>query len=177
MSGEKVIPRLVRSQDSIRFLDVLRQASLPGLIPRQTDIDYSGIRDLVPRMLVVDPDAVTRTLKFVRAGSDVVTLIGRKLVGTDSLDLIDPAIKGDVFDSSFLMLSKPCGLWQISPALTSEGKRVMLEYTGHPIFDHVRGRGRVMCFIQHAAGPLQRIVKVGRAQVWNWIDLRSASGQ
>lgn len=66
MSGEKTIPRLARSQESVRFVDVLRQASLPGVIPRQADIDYSGIRDLVPRMLVVDPDAVTRTLKFVR---------------------------------------------------------------------------------------------------------------
>ncbi len=165
------------SQHSLRFQEVLSQASLPGVIPRQIDIDYSGIRDLVPRMFVVDPDVTTRTLKFLRAGSELVALIGRKLVGTDSLDLVDPAIKGDVFDSSFVMLNKPCGLWQLSPALTSAGGRVMLEYTGYPVFDHVRGRGRILCLVQHAAGPLQRVLKIRQAQLWNWIDMRSAPVQ
>jgi hypothetical protein len=165
-----------RSVQSVRFEEALRSVAQPGALPRRADIDTAMLQVLVPWIAIVEPNNATRTLKIELAGAGISQLLGREAVGVDYLDIVDPAIKGDAFDSTFVMLTRPCGLWQITPGLTDVGGNVMVEYTGYPIFDHMRGCGQIMFLIQliqDAAAHWPRIVMVKHATVWDWLEVRS----
>ena len=174
MSGQTTIGRTKRSAQSLRFEQAMR-CEAPGVMPRLSDVDYNSIRDLVPWIAVVDPDRSALTLKFTRAGAGIVRLVGREAVGFDYLDLVDPAIKGDAFDSAFLMLSRPSGLWQITPALTDDDAKVNVEYTGFPVFDEQRGRGQIIFLVVHTiadVGKAPGIRAVQHATEWHWLELK-----
>ncbi len=176
VQGDTTIPRTKRSAQSLRFEQAVR-SSVPGVMPRLSDVDYRTIRDLVPWLAIVDPDRAALSLKFARAGAGIAKLVGSEAVGFDYLDLVDPAIKGDAFDSTFVMLSRPCGLWQITPALMDDGSTIKVEYTGFPVFDEGRGRGQVIFLIVHAildVGKSPGIRAVQHATEWHWIELRSS---
>ncbi|MEQ1863400.1 MAG: PAS domain-containing protein [Micropepsaceae bacterium] len=166
-----------RSAQSVHFEEVLRVASQPGALPRRVDIDAATLQNLMPWIAIVEPNNVTRTLKIEMAGTGICQVLGREAVGIDYLDIVDPAIKGDAFDSTFVMLTRPCGLWQMTPGLTEAGGNVMVEYTGYPIFDHVRGCGQIMFliqFIQDDVARTPRIVMVKHATAWDWLEVRSS---
>lgn len=170
-----VAAKAKRSAQSLRFENAVR-APAPGVMPRLADVDYSGIRDLVPWIAIVDPDRVAMSLKFTRAGAGIAALIGGDAVGFDYLDLVDPAIKGEAFDSCFVMLSRPCGLWQITPGKLTSGEHVRVEYTGIPVFDEVRGRGQIIFLIVHSfddVGKAPRVEAVQHSTMWQWLELRS----
>jgi hypothetical protein len=175
LTREILLPRLKRSADSLRFETALRGASWPGVMLRLADIDCSKIQDLLPWIAVIDPQAKGRSLNFMRAGAGLASVLGCDPIGMDYLDWVDPAIKGDAFDSAFLMLSRPCGLWQITPVSTMQSKRETVEYTGFPVFDHVNGRGQIMCLIHHKLSPLPRLLSVQHATTWSWIELRNTA--
>ncbi|NOT38911.1 MAG: hypothetical protein HOP13_00290 [Alphaproteobacteria bacterium] len=176
MSGEITIPRTKRSTQSLRFEQALRPA-VAGVMPHLSDVDYSSIGDLVPWIAVIDPDRASLALKFTRAGAGIEKLVGHEAVGSDYLELVDPAIKGDAFDSTFVMLSRPCGLWQITPGQMADGSRVKVEYTGFPVFDEQRGRGQVIFLIVHSiadVGKAPGVLTVQHSTEWHWIERRHA---
>ena len=176
MSDQTTIQRTKRSAQSLRFEQAVRSAA-NGVMPRLSDIDYTNIRDLVPWLAIVDPDRASLALKFTRAGAGIARLVGRDAVGFDYLDLVDPAIKGDAFDSAFLMLSRPCGLWQITPALMDDGSQVQVEYTGFPVFDEQRGRGQIIFLIVHTipdVGKVPGIHAVQHSTEWHWLEVKNA---
>jgi hypothetical protein len=173
---DEVSSRTKRSAHSLRFEQAMRSA-VPGVISRLSDIDYSQIRDLVPWIAIVDPDRAGYTLKFTRAGAGIVKLVGREAVGTDYLDFVDPSIKGDAFDSCFLMLERPCGLWQMTPVSMADGTHALAEYTGFPVFDEQRGRGQIIFLIVHTFADVGKLPRVGAVQhstVWQWLEIRCA---
>lgn len=175
MSDETTIRQTKRTAQSLRFERAVR-ASIPGTMPRLSDVDYSSVRDLVPWIAVVDPDRAKLSLRFMRAGAGISTLVGREAVGLDYLDLVDPAIKGDAFDSCFLMLSRPCGLWQITPATMADGSTLKVEYTGFPVFDDERGRGQIIIMIAHSIPDVVRVPRIDairHASEWHWLELRN----
>ena len=177
MTIETAALRGKRSGESLRFEEVVRAANLPGGMPRLVDVDLGKLHDLISWIAILEPSKETRTLRFVRAGAGIEQFLGRSAVGFDYLKIVDPAIHGDAFDSAFLMLERPCGLWQITPGLTAEGQKVSLETTAFPIFDHVRARGQILVFIEHrfARGkPLPRAVQVQHSTEWCWIDMKQA---
>jgi hypothetical protein len=168
--------RTKRSAHSLRFEQAVRSPA-PGVIPRLADIDYRSVRDLVPWIAIVDPDRSEYKLKFTRAGAGIITLAGREAVGSDYLDLVDPAIKGDAFDACFLMLERPCGLWQVTPVAMADGSRVSVEYTGFPVFDEQRARGQIVFLIVHSfvdVGKAPRVGAVQHASEWQWLEMRGA---
>jgi hypothetical protein len=173
---EMTTARAKRSAQSLRFEQTVRSA-VPGVIPRLADIDYSSVRDLVPWIAIVDPDRSAYKLKFTRAGAGIVKLVGREAVGSDYLDLVDPAIRGDAFDACFLMLERPCGLWQVTPVAMADGTQVSVEYTGFPVFDEQRARGQIIFLIVHSfadVGKAPRVGAVQHASEWQWLEMRVA---
>lgn len=162
-----------RSVESLRFETAVLAASLAGLMPRLSDIDFSSIADLAPWIAIVDPDRDAFTLTFVGAGEGIAEWLGCDPTGLDYLEIVDPAIKGDAFDSSFLMLTRPCGLWQITPALTVDGRTIEAEYTGFPAIDVARGRGVIVMLIHHGLKSLPRIALVQHAEEYTWLELRN----
>jgi len=164
-----------RSNHSRRFENVLRAAAAPGAIPNVSDVDFSQIADLIPWTAIMDPNGEAFSLKFVRAGEGISRFLGREAIGLDYLDFVDPAIKGEAFDATFVMLSRPCGLWQITPALTADGQNIEAEYTGYPIFNEKSGRGQIIFLIQHSLEKVPLVVLVRHSTEWAWLEMRSAS--
>jgi hypothetical protein len=168
----------VRSQPSVRFEAALRDASVPGGLPRLADIDEVAIADLLPWTGIVEPDIVRRTLIIERAGAAICQVLGREAVGLDYLDIVDPSIKGEAFDSTFVMLTRPCGLWQLTPGQTSDGRSVVFEYTGFPVFDHAQACGKILLLVQpsFAAARTVGVTKVRHATDWCWLEMRDGPG-
>ena len=162
-----------RSAQSLRFEDIVRRATPPRGVARLQAIDFATFGELAPWLSVIEPDQAAFTLKFVRAGEGPCTMLGRDLVGIDYLEFVDPAIKGEAFDSAFVMLSRPCGLWQITPALTQDGKIVEAEYTGFPLYDDERKCGLLITMAHIALDPPPRIAQVRHATEWAWLDLKN----
>lgn len=164
-----------RSAQSLLFERVVRRACGANGVPRLGAIDFAKLEELAAWTAVIDPDAEGFTLKFSRAGAGVCSMMGRNAVGFDYLEVVDPAIKGDAFDSAFVMLSRPCGVWQISPIVTADGREATVEYTGFPALDDERGRGVLVIMVHHDFDPAPRIAQVRHAREWTWLDLRSAA--
>ena len=164
-----------RSDHSLRFEKTLRAAAAPGAIPNVSDVDFSQIADLIPSTAIMDPNGEAFTLKFVRAGERLSRFFGREAIGLDYLDFVDPAIKGEAFDAVFVMLSRPCGLWQITPCLTADGHSIAVEYTGFPIFDDKSGRGQIIFLIHHSLERVPLIVLVQHSTEWAWLEMRGAA--
>ena len=172
MPGVKVLPVLKRSQESSEFEALLRASSLPGVLPRVSDIDYAKFGRIADRIAILDPDSRSRSLRFTSAGEEVRQFFGKNLIGVDYLNFVDPAIKGDAFDSVFVMLTRPCGLWQMTPLETSEGPMVSVEFTLFPVFDHQMGRGQIIVAAHHNLQRIPRLVQIRHSKVWGWIGIR-----
>jgi len=162
-----------RSAQSLRFEELVRRAAPPRGVARLQAIDFSAFGDLAPWVSVLEPDQAMFTIRFVRAGESLCKALGRDLVGADYLEFVDPAIKGEAFDSAFVMLSRPCGLWQITPGLTKSGTTVEAEYTGFPLFDDERKRGLLITMAHIAIDPPPQIAQVRHATEWTWLELKS----
>jgi hypothetical protein len=164
------VPPSSRSAQSLRFEAALRAAAA-GAVPRLTDVDFDSIADLMRWVAFLHPNREEYTLRFVRAGAGISQLLGREAVGFDYLDIVDHTIKGDAFDATFVMLSRPCGLWQITPGLAADGRTVDAEYTGFPVFDVENGRG-LIAMLAHIPPPHAQIVVVQRSTAWEWLELK-----
>jgi hypothetical protein len=175
MSDSETLPPANRSAASLHFESVLRAASRGETIPRLIDVDFARLRPYAPWIAIIDADNEARSLKFSLVGQGLTRLLGRELLGSDYLDLVDPAIRDTAFDSVFLMFSRPCGLWQTTPATTAGGATETFEYTGYPVLDHVKGTGQIM-FLIHSdfadAGTPPRVSRIERATNWRWLDAR-----
>lgn len=174
MNDDVIRERTTRSAKSKRFENVLRAARVPGLLPKLKEIDFSAMADLAPWVAVIHPDAVHKTLRFTMLGAGITETQGQSLLGIDYLDLFEPVYKGDAYDSAFVMLSKPCGLWQIMPMSFADGTESDVEYTGFPVFDEEHSRGVIMSFITDASKKLRKIKLVRHASEWAWIEMRSS---
>jgi hypothetical protein len=160
-----------RSAQSCRFEDIVRRATPSRGVARLQAIDFATFGDLAPWLSVIEPDQEAFTLKFVRAGEKLCAMLGRELVGVDYLEFVDPAIKGEAFDSAFVMLSRPCGLWQMTPGMTPDGTTVEAEYTGFPLFDDERKRGLLITMAHVAIDPAPSIRQVRHASEWSWLNV------
>jgi len=162
-----------RSAQSLHFQSIIRKATPPNGVAHLDSIDFASFGALAPWLSVIEPDQSAFALKFMRAGEKLSAMLGRDLTGLDYLEFVDPAIKGEAFDSAFVMLSRPCGLWQITPALTKDGATIEAEYTGFPLYDAKRARGLLITAAYIDIDPAPQVVQVRHATEWAWIDLKS----
>jgi hypothetical protein len=95
------------------------------------------------------------------------------LIGMDYLDLVDPTFKGEAFDSAFLMLTRPSGLWQTTPVMLTDGLDGKIEYTGFPVFDEKNQRGVIIFLVKHLLPAQASIAIVRHATQWEWLELRT----
>lgn len=173
MSSDILQAGMTRSSDSERFEQVLLRSRYPGVLPRLPSIDFQQISDLMPWVMLIRPDAVARTLRITMAGCGFTEMQGHSLIDMDYLDFVDPAIKGDAFDSTFIMLTRPCGLWQLSPVTYFDDGEGVLELTGIPVFDSVRGCGLVAFLMRKQTSPnANRIMTVKTSTEWSWIEMK-----
>jgi len=162
---------------SRRFEALLRPAFADGLLADLRRVDINGLGELSGWMAAVHPDGRTRALTVTHAGPTLSAIQGDPMIGMDYLRLVDPAIRGDAVDSAFVMLGRPCGLWQVSPALCADGTDNVIEFTGFPAYDPFQRRGVVLFMLHLAGAASSAITRVGSALRWQWLEVSSpASG-
>lgn len=164
-----------RSHESLRFQDIVCAGATSGATPRVATIEAMAFGAFAPFVSAIAPDEKSFSMKFLFAGEGMRVMTGREVVGLDYLDFVDPAIKGEAFDSAFVMLSRPCGLWQVMPALTASGRLASLEYTGFPVFDERWGLAVIVSFARHSMAEIPRIVQVRHATEWLWLEIKSGA--
>lgn len=163
----------MRSADSFRLEALVRAAGRDGLLAPLGDVALERHAGLMGWIAVIHPDVSTRRLTVMHAGPGLSAMQADPVTGTDYLELVDPAIKGDAFDSAVLMLSRRCGLWQMSPVRLADGSSDVFEFTGFPVFDEESGRGVVLFLIWHPNLSFQSVSLVGHARTWTWLDMRT----
>lgn len=173
MKNEMLQTKASRTSDSQRFEGVLRRASMRELLPCLSDLDFQQISDLMPWVAMIRPNAVDHSLRITMAGCGFTEMQGHSLIDHDFLDFVDPAIKGDAFDSSFVMLGRPCGLWQRSAVKYFDDSESTVELTGFPVFDSVRGCGLLIYLIRNIVSSSAKLMTVYTAREWNWLDMRN----
>jgi hypothetical protein len=165
----------MRSSHSFRLEGIVRRSQRAGLLMQIGDLRSDEIEAFSDWIAVVRPDGRRRRLIVTYAGAGLSAMQANPLAGTDYLDLVDPAYKGEAFDSVIVMLSRPCGLWQLSPVRLADGDTDMFEFTGLPVFDETAGLGAVLFFIWHPTQQFRGVTRVGHAQTWSWLDLRQGA--
>lgn len=165
----------MRSAHSLRFEALVRDASRGGCLARLSDVALERHAELSGWIAVVHPDARARSLTITHAGASLSAMQADPMMGTDYLDLVDPAVKGDAFDSTFMMLTRPCGLWQMTPVRLADGTNDLFELTGFPVFDEENQRGLILFLIWHASLSFHGVTHVGHAQTWSWLELRAGA--
>lgn len=165
----------MRSAHSLRFEALVQGASRGGCLARLNDIALERHAELSGWIAVVHPDARARSLTITHAGAGLSMMQADPMTGTDYLDLVDPAFKGEAFDSTFMMLSRPCGLWQMTPVRLADGTSDLFELTGFPVFDEENLRGLIVFLIWHASLSFESVTFVGHAQTWAWLELRAGA--
>lgn len=163
----------MRSAHSLRFEALVRQASRGSCLPRLSDVALERHAELSGWIAVVRPDARARSLTITHAGAGLSAMQADPVMGTDYLDLVDPAVQGEAFDSAFMMLTRSCGLWQMTPVCLADGTSDVFELTGFPVFDEENQCGAILFLIWHASLSFHGVTYVGHAQTWAWLELRN----
>lgn len=162
-----------RSPESLQFEAAVKEAVRATSEPRLPPVDLCLPDAISPWTAQMVPDAVARTMKFVKVGTELLNILREPVVGSDYLDVVDPAFEGEAFDSAFLMLSRPCGLWQLTPVTLSDGSTCRIEYTGFPVYDFGKGWGLVLFLVRHQIMHPNKIVRVHHSSDYAWLDLRT----
>ena len=168
--------RTERTAESLQFEAVVKEAVRATSEPRLPPVDLCLPDPLSSWTAQMLPNAVARTMNFVKVGSELLNILQGPVLGSDYLDVVDPAFQGEAFDSAFLMLSRPCGLWQVTPVTLSDGSACKIEYTGFPVYDFDRHCGLVLFMVRHEIRQPNMIVRVHHSSDYAWLDLRTHTG-
>ena len=163
-----------RTSESLEFQDAWTSARGDAPCPSRQAIGLKSFARFAPLMAVIEVDVRSRSLPFRLCGSGFFDLLGFDLTGRDYLDLVDPAIKENAFDSVVACLDTPCGLWQSTPTQVDGGDTLHFELTIFPISKTGTGPDHILVFVtrekrRDAAVPT--IERVHHSTVWQWIDL------
>ena len=162
----------MRSLPSLRLEAVVRRCQRRGQLARLSDLNLNALQGLSDWIAIARPDASLRRLTIIHAGAGLSAMQCQPMTGTDMLDLVDPAITGEAFDSTMMMLSRPCGLWQLMPVRLADGSADMCELTCLPLVDGETGAEVILFLIWHGTEEFRRVRSAGQANVWSWLDLR-----
>ena len=163
----------LRSEASVAFEQAWRVARGSRPVPMRKDIGLKPFARFASSMAIIEPDMGKPYLPFRLVGSGFFDFFGTDLTGMDYLSLVDPAIARDAYDCVRALMARPCGLWQCTPVLETNGKRAAYEYTIFPIS---KGEGEADCiliYVHHDLTPADATPEVERfesAMIWRWID-------
>src|SRR5262249_14358054 len=104
-------------------------------------------------------------------------IAGGNWTGRDDIDLFAPCYQAGAVASRLLMIEKPCGLWQISPAHLSKGYAVNLEITVFPLAPADGGTFFLLCQVLAMPGitgvrlPARNGMTLDTASAFRFLDI------
>jgi len=164
----------MRSPESIVFEEAWEAARAGGDVPPRGAIDLRRFAPFARWFAIIEPDPNAVALPFRLTGSGFRDFFGQDLTGIDYLTLADPAIREYAYDCVMACLRQPCGLWQATPATTTEGTSINYEYTILPISKSGGQADHIVIFVNFEAKPhddLPGLARIERSTVWHWLDI------
>jgi hypothetical protein len=148
-------PIFSRSRESKEFEAFWHSMRGEHSMPSRADFHPGKARRFVGDLVLMEVPREERAPIRIRVtGAKFDEMIGSDLTGRSPADFLPEAYRADVVASSRLLLEKPCGLWQISPAHLVRGFAMHLEITMFPLaadpgttpflLAHVRSLGDLM---------------------------------
>jgi hypothetical protein len=123
-----------RSPESLAFEDFWRSMRGDALLPGRRDFHPGKAARFLKDMVLMEAPSLPRSAGRIRVTGDRFNdIAGGNWTGRDDIDLFPSRYQADAVASRHLMIEKPCGLWQISPAHLSKGYAVDLEITVFPL--------------------------------------------
>lgn len=122
-----------RSSQSLAFEALWRSLRGERLIPDRGDFTPRKAARFLPNILLMEAPGVDHQSFRIRvAGRAFRRAASEDIAGTDMLDMLPEEYRAGAVATGYLMISNPCGLWQIS-RVRSAGYAGMVEMTAFPV--------------------------------------------
>jgi hypothetical protein len=122
-----------RSSQSLVFETFWRSLRGERLVPDRGDFAPGRAARFLPNIVLLEaPGDERHSLRIRVAGQVFQQAIPYNLAGTDLLELLPARYRAGAVASGCLMVSKPCGLWQITP-VHLRGYAKPVEVTAFPL--------------------------------------------
>lgn len=144
-----------------------RRAFLPERAPR-------FLRNLVLCELSLDGGSLAR-MRLI--GSAFEELIRRNLKGEDFLQYLPPVHHAGAIESARHILTRPCGLWQVTPLHFERGIARNFEFTALPLGPGTDGAHLLLVLTQELPGwvtpkpTIDQVMIADTALVYHYIDI------
>jgi hypothetical protein len=123
-----------RSTESLEFEAFWRSMRRSSLVPLRSDFHPGKAVKFLKDVVLLEAPACRSSAGRIRvSGERFNEIAGGNWVGRDDLDFFPPCYREGAAAARLLMIDKPCGLWQISPAHLAKGYAVNLEVTAFPL--------------------------------------------
>ncbi len=129
----KVADDHVRSSRSVAFEELWRSLRNGKIIPDREDFPPAKARWFLSDMALLEVSFDQPLLRIRLAGTRVEERIQRKIGGDNYLDYLAPASRAGALLSGRLMVSHPCGLWQLTKVQYERGTAQLMEQTVFPL--------------------------------------------
>jgi hypothetical protein len=166
-----------RSSGSLAFEEFWKSLRRGALVPWRNDFKPSkAARFLTNLVLIEAPRESENTLKMRVAGHLYQSSVDYPVAGTDHLDILPPKYHAGALASARLMVSNPCGLWQVMPVYLGGYSR-LVELTAFPLGPGGDGIPLILGYLfalqdfMVSPPPLQREICVDTAVEFFFIDI------
>lgn len=145
-----------RSVQSLDFEAFWRSLRGERLIPDRGDFKPRNAAKFLPNIVLLEaPGGERQSLRIRVAGEVFQADVPYRLAGTDMLNFFPEQYRAGAIETARLMISKPCGLWQITP-VHSGGYVLPVEVTAFPLSAVSDGVPLVIVYLQPLETPLPR---------------------
>lgn len=163
-----------RSTASLSFEYAVRALCRAGDVPLRSAVDLRHFHRFARWMVIAEPDFAAQRITMRLVGTGFLDLFGRDFTDSDYLQLIDADRHANVLGQVEQVLKKPCGLWQVSPAVIGGMAPSPLELTIFPILDDRTNKGQLLVSVHHGLSEVANppaTPRIQRAQASEWIDV------
>jgi hypothetical protein len=173
----KVADDHVRSSRSFAFEELWRSLRNGKLIPDREDFPPARARWFLSDMALLEVSFDQPLLRIRLAGTRVEERIQRTIGGDNYLDFLSPEFQAGALLSGRLMVSHPCGLWQLTKIHYERGTAQLTEQTVFPLGPGKHGVPMLLVLTNPKAAFEVPTLKADKAIVadtatkWEFLDL------
>jgi hypothetical protein len=167
----------VRSAHSIASETFWRSLRNGKPIPEREDFHPSHARPFLADLALLEVSFDEPLLRIRLAGTRVEARIQQTIGGDNYLDFLPEEFQAGALQSSRLMLSHPCGLWQFTNVHYERGTAQMMEQTAFPLGSRRTGTSQLLVLSNPTDAFHRPTLKAERAMLadtaskWEFLDL------
>ncbi len=151
-----------RSELSLAFETFWHALPKDGPVPRRRDMQLRKAAPFLQHLVLMETPLVDEPVYRIRVvGSALGARAQSNLSGHDYLDFLPRDLRPAVIESSKLIVTVPCGLWQIMPVFYERGLAQDMEITVFPLLGD-DGRPLLLVLTQHLDDSLRAGPRTGR---------------